>query len=96
MNAHPSIDDERLCEHLRARFADAMSATHRSAPLARWDAHGARLVETLRTLYGDAPGFDAVLQRVIDGMAGCANARSDALRATQRASATPPGSSART
>lgn len=76
MSARPATD----APSLRQRFAAAMSTTHGARTIARWDAHGPRLVETLSALYGGAQGFDGVLARLIDGMAACAERRPAALR----------------
>jgi amylosucrase len=76
MNAHVSIADG---DRHRRRFAEATHHARRMQILARWNAHGPRLVERLTALYGDAPRFDAALQRLLTGMAACANARPDAL-----------------
>lgn len=81
MSARPSNDDARL----RERFASAVSPAVRADTRARWDAHGPRLVDTFRMLYGDAPGVDAALQRMIDGMAACAELRPAPLRALDAA-----------
>lgn len=62
-----------------------MSTAHGARALARWDVHGPRLAATLSALYGDAPGFDAVQTRLIDGMAACAELRPAALRALDTA-----------
>lgn len=78
MNAHALPADDDL--H-RRRFAHSMPSPQRAQALARWDGHGHRLVDGFVSLYADAPRCDAALQRLLAGMAACANARPDALRA---------------
>jgi amylosucrase len=88
MNADPSIADDR---GLRQRFAHALDPTHRASARARWDAHAPRLLDTLQTLYGKASDFDVALQRFVVSMAGCIDARPDALRALDDARERDPG-----
>lgn len=88
MNAHVSIADG---ERHRRRFAEATHHHRHTQTLVRWDAHGSRLVDTLTALYGDAPRFDAALQRLFAGMAACANARPDALCALDELRERDPG-----
>ena len=76
MSAYASIADGDPHRH---RFIEAMPSAGQTRTLARWDAHGPRLIEALTALYRDAPRFDAALQRLFTGMAACANARPDAL-----------------
>lgn len=88
MNADLSIADDR---GLRQRFADALEPAHRTSALARWDAHAPRLFDTLQTLYGEASDFDITLQRFVSRLAGCIDARPDALRALDAARERDPG-----
>ena len=88
MNADLSSADD---SNLRQRFADALQPAHRARALARWDAHAPRLLDTLQTLYCEAPDFDATLQRFVTWMAGCVDARPDALRALDEARERDPG-----
>ena len=88
MNADLSIADNH---GLRQRFADALEPAHRARALARWDMHAPRLLDTLQSLYGEALGFDATLQRFVTSMAGCVDARPDALRALDDARERDPG-----
>ena len=64
----------------RHRFAEAMLPSRRAHALARWHAHGPRLLATLAALYAPSPRFEPALQRLLAGMAACANARPEALR----------------
>lgn len=88
MNAHglPADDDRH-----RHRFAQSMPSPQRAQVLARWDAHGQRLVDGFVSLYADAPRRDAALQRLFAGMAACANARPEALRALDEQRERDPG-----
>jgi amylosucrase len=65
----------------RASLLQAVDAEHRDALSTRWDAHGERLVRTLHGLYGNRPGHDAWLTRLLQAVAACAQARPSALRA---------------
>ena len=64
---------------LRGDFADALPAARRDRALARWDAHASRLFAALRRTYADAPALDDALSMLVEGMAACTAARSDAL-----------------
>ncbi len=78
MNAYalPADDDRH-----RHRFVQSLPFPERAQALTRWDAHGHRLVDGFVSLYADAPRCDAALQRLLAGMAACANAQPDVLRA---------------
>mgnify|MGYP003471671942 CR=1 FL=1 len=78
MNAHVSITSD---DRHRRRFTEAVQSSRDAQTLSRWNAHGPHLVATFTSLYADAPRFDAALHRLLAGMAACANARPDALRA---------------
>ncbi len=84
--AVPITDTERL----RHRFAETLAPALRARGLARWDAHAPRLLDTLDALYGDRPDFASTLHRMVTWMAGCANARPDALRALDDARESDP------
>ena len=76
MNALRMPDDP-----LRRTFTDALPAARRDLALARWDAHAPRLIAALQRTYADAPALDDALRMLVAGMAACADARTDALRA---------------
>jgi amylosucrase len=76
MSAHVSIADN---DRYRHRFAETTPSSRHA--LARWDAHGPRLLATLASLYADNPRFEISLQRLLAGMAACINARPEALLA---------------
>lgn len=69
----------------RAQFVAALPQTLRATALARWDAHGPRLLDALSGLYATSPKFPAALTRLLAGMAACAAQRDPALRALDAA-----------
>lgn len=75
----------------RARLAAALPQTLHATTLARWDAHGARLLDALSGLYAASPKFPAALTRLLAGMAACAAQRDPALRALDAARERDPG-----
>jgi amylosucrase len=77
---HPST---ALVDALRTRYADALTLPPEqyAQALARWDAHAPRLWSLLHSLYGKSSGFDAIMPSFAAWMAGCVQARPDALRA---------------
>jgi amylosucrase len=75
----------------RAQLAAALPQTLRATTLARWDAHGPRLLDALSGLYATSPKFPAALTRLLAGMAACAAQRDPALRALDAAREHDPG-----
>lgn len=93
----PRPSDARLSEaapgahSARAQLAAALPQTLHAITLARWDAHGPRLLDALSGLYATSPKFPAALHRLLAGMAACATQRDPALRALDAARERDPG-----
>lgn len=75
---HPDRTKQSDIAHADA-FEAALSTAQRQQVMARWPAHGVRLVETMHTLYGGHPHADEALHALLHGAATLVGARSPAL-----------------